>query len=594
MVRSKENKAFRKKVVKKKTAVVFLFVILLVASFLRLWKIQAVPVSLFGDELDVGYHAYSILKTGKDYSGNYWPLHFQSLAEWRTPLYLYSVVPTVALFGISPLGVRLPASIFGILSVLAIYLLIRELTKNEVLSLVSAAILAISPWHIQYSRAAFEVTQLLLFLLLGLYFFFKSLSSRKENGKYLWVAVIFLVLTTLVYSTAKLFTPLLFILLFILWHKEILAIGRKYLILAIIAGIISGLPAAYSTILGGGTQRFSYISVFTDPTIETEIGVARQLDSAVRGEVHEGLKPSFEDRLMHNKVVFWGKSISNNLLQSFSTDFLFVNGDPNLRHSIDGMGQFYKVEALALVLGLVLFFTSKSQNHRIKLFMLFWILAGAIPSAITRDGGRHATRLILILPPLVFLVSCGLVEGFRLFKGKTGILLATFYLLFLAVNFVFYQHNYWVHNPWHSERWWHAGWGEAIHSIKEVEKDYSRVIISMSGEPAWIFFAAYYQYPPDKWQEEFPIGNDVYLEGFGKISHTGKFYFGSPKAESGGIYALPNYISEKDLYLANATEVGENLIRNPEKTPIGLRLVRAVAYPSGEPAFYLFTGEANQ
>ncbi|MDO8341235.1 MAG: hypothetical protein Q7T59_04630, partial [Candidatus Woesebacteria bacterium] len=64
-----------------------LIVILFIASFLRLYKISSDPVSLFGDELDVGYHAYSVLKTGKDYSGNFMPLHFQSLAEWRTPLY---------------------------------------------------------------------------------------------------------------------------------------------------------------------------------------------------------------------------------------------------------------------------------------------------------------------------------------------------------------------------------------------------------------------------------------------------------------------------------------------------------------------------
>src|SRR3989338_2374980 len=91
-----------------------LLVILLVASLLRLWKLDQVPVSLFGDELDVGYQAYSILKTGKDYYGNPWPMHFHSLAEWRTPLYLYSAVPTVAVFGISPLGVRLPPPTFGV------------------------------------------------------------------------------------------------------------------------------------------------------------------------------------------------------------------------------------------------------------------------------------------------------------------------------------------------------------------------------------------------------------------------------------------------------------------------------------------------
>src|SRR3972149_9040197 len=114
---------------KNKSVKIILLVILIIASFLRLWKISEVPVSLFGDELDVGYQAYSVLKTGKDYYGNFMPIHFHSLAEWRTPLYLYSAVPTVALFGVSPLGVRLPAAIFGIANIWLLYLLVRELTK---------------------------------------------------------------------------------------------------------------------------------------------------------------------------------------------------------------------------------------------------------------------------------------------------------------------------------------------------------------------------------------------------------------------------------------------------------------------------------
>jgi hypothetical protein len=75
-----------------------LIAILIVAAFLRLWKLSQVPVSLFGDEVDVGYQAYSILKTGRDYYGNFLPVHFHSLAEWRTPLYIYTAVPTVAIF----------------------------------------------------------------------------------------------------------------------------------------------------------------------------------------------------------------------------------------------------------------------------------------------------------------------------------------------------------------------------------------------------------------------------------------------------------------------------------------------------------------
>jgi 4-amino-4-deoxy-L-arabinose transferase-like glycosyltransferase len=557
-----------------------LFLILVLATILRLWRISDVPVSLFGDELDVGYHAYSILKTGKDYSGNPWPLHFHSLAEWRTPLYLYSAVPTVALFGISPLGVRLPAAIFGVLGIFAFYLLIKELTKNEVLALVSAAVLTFSPWHIQYSRAAFEVTQLLLFLILGLYFFFKAL----KIGKFLWISVYLFVLTPLIYSSAKLFVPFLLIFLLISYRKEIFKISKKYLVWAVVAGVIFGAPTAYSTFFGGGTQRFSYISVFTDPTRETEIGYARLMDAQMRKETGGGLISKVTTRLVHNKYTFWGERILKNYFEAFSTNFLFIKGDLNLRHSIENVGQLYKVEVIALLLGVISFFVL-FKDRRLKRLIAFWILVGVIPSAITREGGGHATRLILILPPLVFLISYGLVEGTKLFKKKFRNVFLLGYLGLFVVGFIFYQHNYWVHNPWYSERWWHAGFEETIQTIKELENEYDKIIISNANEPPWIFFAGWYQYTPSEWHKGFPF-EEKYIEGFDTMTCIDKFYFG--QVGKVGIYGLPKIMDKKTLYVAVEREVGFNLIMEPERVPSGLTLIKAIPYPSGEPAFYFF------
>jgi 4-amino-4-deoxy-L-arabinose transferase-like glycosyltransferase len=135
-----------------------LIIILVLATFLRLYKLSINPPSMFGDEADLGYQAYSILKTGKDYQGNFMPLNFHSLAEYRTPLYLYSAVPTVAIFGVSPLGVRLPAAIYGVLSVLGFYLLVSKMSNgNWKMASIASFLLAISPWHLQYSRAGFVI-----------------------------------------------------------------------------------------------------------------------------------------------------------------------------------------------------------------------------------------------------------------------------------------------------------------------------------------------------------------------------------------------------------------------------------------------------
>src|SRR5688572_17828475 len=359
-----------------------LIVIVAVASFLRLWKLSEVPVSLFGDELDVGYQAYSILKTGKDYYGNFMPIHFHSIAEWRAPLYLYSSVPTVAIFGISPLGVRLPAAIFGILGVIAIYLLIKEILdfsqfsdQNNAIALLTAATLAISPWHIQYSRAGFEVTELLFFLLIGLWLFFKTISKtnrESEKGNWLWLSVIFFTLTPLIYSTAKLFTLLLLIFLFLVYRKELLSISKKYLFKSVLAGLVLGLPIAYSTIFGGGAQRFDYIGIFTDPTMESEVGTDKLNDARGRGELGTGLNPTTIDRITHNKFTFIGDNFLRNYLQPFSSDFLFNNGDPNPRHSIHEMGELYKVEIITLLIGIILFFSSRKFDLKTKGLIAFW------------------------------------------------------------------------------------------------------------------------------------------------------------------------------------------------------------------------------
>ncbi len=559
-----------------------LILILLVSSFLRLYKLTVNPIALFGDEMDVGYQAYSMLKTGRDYSGNFLPLHFQSLAEWRTPLYLYSSVPTVAIWGISPLGVRLPAAIFGILSIYIFYLLVKEITKDEKLSLVGAAIMSINPWHLQYSRAGFEVTLLILLILLGLLFFLKSL----KDGKHLWLSVLFLTLTPWVYSTAKLFTPFLMIFLFFTWRKEILSNSKKHLVKSVLIGLLVGLPIALSTIIGGGAQRFNYISVFSDPTTENEIGVSRLVDARVRGEEGIALSPKFMDRLYHNKFTYWAERIVNNYLGSFSTNFLFVKGDPNVRHSI-GMGEFYKIDFVILLLGIVFFFT-RFKDAKIKYLILFWTIFGVVPSALTRDGGNHATRQIIILPTLIFLMAYGLVEAYKSLSKNYSSIFIALYIGIIFLSFSFYQHEYWTHYPQKSERWWHYGWSQSVKAVKDIDANYDRVFISMSGEPAWIFFAGAYEFSPSKWHEGYPF-KDSFVEGFGGMSHIDKFYFGSPDEDGAGLYSLHKYITAKDLYLANAKESGENLILHPDKVPAELNLLKIVAFPSGEPAFYLFS-----
>src|SRR3989344_5374942 len=105
--------------------------LLVIGIFLRVWQVGKIPISLFGDEIDVGLQANSILTTGKDYLGNRMPVLFHSFSEYRLPLQLYLDVPFVKLFGLNEVGVRAVSVLFGFLSLIFFYLLIKEFSNKK-------------------------------------------------------------------------------------------------------------------------------------------------------------------------------------------------------------------------------------------------------------------------------------------------------------------------------------------------------------------------------------------------------------------------------------------------------------------------------
>lgn len=554
-----------------------LILILAVALILRVWGLDKVPVALFGDELDVGYQAYSILKTGKDYSGNFLPLHFRSLDEWRTPLYIYSAVPTVWLFGISAWGVRLPAAVFGIASVWLIYLLVKKITGNNSVGLLAALFLAISPWHLQYSRAGFEVTELLFFYIGGIYFLLKGF----KNSKWSFLAAFCLGITPWVYSTAKLFLPLTILAIVLIWRREIRATSRRYLLGSIFIFVLIVAPFAFNTLFSGGVERIQGISIFNDPTVIPQMGFDRVNDLKVRGGDQ---LVTIIDKLFHNKVTAYSRIFINNYLQSFSTQFLFIKGDTiNLRQS-SGI-EFYKIEFIFVIMGLI-FLTIASLDRKIKVFLIFWLLVSPIPSVLTQGGGDHATRLILMLPVLTILISFGVYYSYIKINKKFKSLFIVLVSISFLLSFNFYQHDYWVHYPWRSERWWQAGYEEAIKFTVQNSSNYERVIISSADEPSLKFFLGWSMYPPIRFQDEYK--SYLLSKSPNAMLKLSKYEF-PPVGQGINLYELGTKLPEKTLYLATAKEINLNLIKEPGRMPSDLILIKLIQYPSGEPAFYLFT-----
>src|SRR3990167_6642454 len=151
-----------------------LLVIFLLGFILRVIFLDVVPPGFNADEAALGYNAYSLIKTGKDEWGASFPLVFKSFSDYKPGLYVYLAIPFVALFGLNELSVRLPSILLGSFSIILIYFLAKELFKKETAAQASAFLLSISPWHLHFSRGAWEANVATFFILLGVYAFVKS------------------------------------------------------------------------------------------------------------------------------------------------------------------------------------------------------------------------------------------------------------------------------------------------------------------------------------------------------------------------------------------------------------------------------------
>ena len=141
-----------------------LLLILLLALLIRCWNINTLP-SLNPDEAALGYNAYSLLKTGLDEHGVPWPIHFKSFGDYKPGGYVYLSLPFIKIFGLTPLAIRLPNLIFSVLTIFILYRLVLILTLDFRLSLLSSFVLTLSPWHIHFSRGAWESNTALFFIL---------------------------------------------------------------------------------------------------------------------------------------------------------------------------------------------------------------------------------------------------------------------------------------------------------------------------------------------------------------------------------------------------------------------------------------------
>jgi hypothetical protein len=444
-----------------------LALIIILALFLRLVSLHTLPPALFSDEVDIALQVRSFRQNQSDYYGNSYPVHFHSFSDWRTSLQIYSSV-IVSLFTSDPvLIVRLPSVIFSVLTVIFFYLITN--------SLLAAFLLALSPWSIHFGRTGFEVSGMLFTILAGIYFWLKYQQYPKTI--FLYLSLFFLCLSPYFYSTAKLFLLLLIPLLFFIWPKTFSKLKAKEIILLIIFGFFLLSPLVIDTIRGRSGFRFSYISIFTEPHREQITDTLRYQDILLSHPDEIGVPTPFLSFIFHSKYQLVLEKFVSNYLSSFSTTFLFLRGDTNLRQGFGSHGLLYLIDFFLIFIGL--FFHFKKPTKLGTFFFIFLLLA-PISFSLTRDSvSPHATRLIFMLIPLLYFSSLGL--------KKYSFLLPIYFIFFLI-----FWHQYTIHYPQISARFWHFNLKEAVLAAKDTNSP--TIYFSDTSEPFLPFFLLYFPY----------------------------------------------------------------------------------------------------
>lgn len=535
---------------------IVLFVIVFIAIILRFYQLGSNPPSLDWDEASIGYNAYSILKTGADEYGNKLPLSFRSFDDYKPPVYIYLTVPSVALFGLNEFSVRFPAAVMGVIAVVAVYFLVKELfqswgkEKREWIALCSSLFLAVAPWHLQFSRAAFEGNIGICFLILALLFFFKGMS----RGTYFFLFALCLVLSFYSYHSFRLVDPIILVILSILFYKEIRENLRYFGISAALV-ILCCLPVFFSFFHPQGTgARLSMVTIFSDPEL---LQFSAQKEIAAK-ENHDVI-----GQLIYNRRFVFFPTMLKGYIDHFNFDFLFLHGDGGVQHHAYNMGMLYLWDFPFILIGI--FLLLKHVDKKILLLLLLFLLA-PLPAAIT-TGTPHPVRAIAMIPALQIFTAVGFVMTYFYLQRNKQFGKASIFILVITLvcNIVYYLHSYYLVTPIKYGYFWQFGNKQAVMYASAHENEYNHIIMTYAYDQPYIYYLFYNKVSPAWYQAHWNYSGNGAVDRF--YRKIGKYEFMNISAKQ--------LLGKKTL-----------LIGTPSEIPNGSgNLKEIINFPDGRTAY---------
>ncbi len=525
---------------------IILIIIVILAAFLRFYQLGNNPPSLTWDEVAWGYNAYSLGIDGRDEFGRFLPFNYlESFGDFKPPMYAYLDIIPIKIFGLNEFAVRFPSALFGLLTVLITYFLTKRIffdsKSKELYALFSALFLAISPWHIMLSRAAFEANIATFFLAGGIWLFLKGVQEKKW---YVVISIIFFVFSIYTFNTARIVVPILVLFLGILFRKKLIE-NKKQTFVAVIVGVLLVLPILGFLFSPQASLRFREVNIFSDPKV---IEIANQ-------EIAND-DNTFWSKILHNRRFAYGVSYLRHYFDNFNPSFLFIKGDGNPKFSTQDVGQMYLWDLPFFIIGIFLIFRKKEGNWWL---VPVWLMVGIIPAATARET-PHALRIEATLPTFQVLTAYGFSQFlFITKKMKHFKMLVAFLGFLLFANFFYFFRNYNVHYSYEFSGEWQYGYKDSIEYVKSVRNSYDKVYITNELGRPYIYYLFYTKTDPSIFRERSSVRRDVFgfvtVDGFGKyqflnsttqISNKGKnLFINTPKNVPPGAKEL------KKFYLKN-------------------------------------------
>lgn len=511
-----------------------LLLVFFLGLVLRLFSLATNPPSLYWDEASIGYNAFSISQTLKDEHQEYLPLsRFIAFGDYKAPGYIYLDAIAIKFLGVSDLSVRLPSALSGSLLILVTFYLAGELSllsppgsiwrrRKDLLALVAAFIVSVSPWSIQLSRAAFEANVATLFSSLG---FALLLGGIRRKSVFLTLlSVPSLVFSMYTFNSHRYVVPILSVILLAVLLRRITE-SRKIIVALVLSGVLSLIllvPLIQHVRLREGTLRFFEVTWMND---------LEPVTKANQYILEEG--NTLQAKVLNNRRVAFARNLMLHLSDHFNWKFLFITGDVNPRLSTQDTGVFYFFEAAFLLWGLYLMVKFPGKNVFV---ILAWILVGLIPAALARET-PHSLRTYNLAPIPQIILALGVVGILDYFKRKKVIVCTI--MVFLYFSFLaWHLHYYFKHYPSDYSREWQSGYKELVNYLSSREDSVDVIKVSdFYGRP-YIYFLLYNKYSPEKYWLTRNVDRDWY--GFWTVKGFGKYVFGDISSEDNkrGLYVV--------------------------------------------------------